>query len=50
MGRPVEKGGRRSRELVAGAREAPAGAEALVALGCAAASRSGCAVVSSQLG
>lgn len=46
----MTKSGRRDRELVAGASEAPAGEEALVALGCPAASRSRFAVVSSRLG
>ena len=46
----MKEGGRRDRELVARAREAPAGEEALVALGCPAVSRSCFAVVGLRLG
>lgn len=49
-GRSVEEGGWRDRGLVAGARDAPAGEEALVASGYPAASRSGFAVVSLERG
>lgn len=49
MGRSVEKGGRRDRELVAGLARHQRARRHLLLWVCPAASRSGCAVVSSQL-